>query len=291
MSKRIAYLASNRKVLFTFKVCLVLILILTIFVTCPSLYKKFSMSTPPAASPTLLMVFNGEYAYEAENAFASLKQNVNELIPNLSICVSDEASLSFANTHNLRFFELSKIEGTGNYLSRSMNIMTRRKMECILHLLENDQDVLYFDTDLVFLQNPLSELNTKYDINMQSDECIRPYKHVNLCTGFMYIKSNPKTINFMNQVIDEIVNADYRITDQHAFVELVQAKSLRKWYNFAGVSINVLDVCKFPNGCRYFEGSDKICRQEQALIVHNNHILGLQNKHQRFKEHGLLFNN
>ncbi len=239
--------------------------------------------------PTILMVFNGKHVYEAENAFASIKQNVPELASNIKICVSDDYSLEFAKKHNLSYFQLSQVTDTGEFFSIPMNIMTRRKLECVLTLLENQEDVLYFDTDVVFLKNPLNEINQNYDINIQSDECTRPYKRDQLCTGFMYFKSNPHNIEFINEIIDQIVFYDYKIPDQNALENIAKSKKLLKWYGFKRPSINILDVCKFPNGCRYFNNTDKECTQSQALIIHNNHIVGLQNKYVRFKNNNLLF--
>lgn len=245
--------------------------------------------TALANNPTILMVFNGEYYTEAENSLASIKKHAPELIPNLTICVSDESSRNFAQRHNLRSFELSTITETGSYLSKPMNIMGRRKIECIMALLQQGEDVFYLDTDIVFKGNPIKEFNAAYDLNIQADECFRPYTYNYLCTGFMYIKPNKRTISFFQEIIDEVVSQDYLINDQNALDLLVKTKGLLKFYNLRGLKINVLDVCKFPNGCRYFDKSDKHCKAEDALIIHNNHIVGIQNKRARFEKHGLIF--
>ena len=255
-------------------------------------WTKFSRRFAPISkNPTLLMVFNGEYVSEAENSLASKKKNTPELVDNLTICVSDDSARNFAQKHNLRYFELSTINDTGSYLSVPMNIMGRRKIECVLHLLERGEDVFYFDTDIVFMNNPLSEFNANYDINLQADECSRPYKNKYLCTGFMHLKPNERTISFLYEIIDEVMNTGYKINDQNALDNLVKNKSLMSWYNMNGPSINVLDVCKFPNGCRYFDKSDRFCKPEQALIIHNNHIVGIKNKRARFEKYGLIFSN
>lgn len=266
--------------------------VIVLFVSCALvgavwLYKH--RFTALAKNPTILMVFNGEYYTEAENSLASIKQYAPELIPNLTICVSDESSRDFAQRHSLRSFELSTITETGSYLSKPMNIMGRRKIECIMALLQQGEDVFYLDTDIVFKGNPVKEFNAAYDLNIQADECFRPYTYNYLCTGFMYIKPNTRTISFFQEIIDEVVSQDYRINDQNALDLLVKAKGLLKFSNLRGLKINVLDVCKFPNGCRYFDKSDVHCKAEDALIIHNNHIVGIENKRARFEKHGLIF--
>lgn len=241
------------------------------------------------SNPVILMVFNGEYSSEAENSFASIKKNAPELIPNVTICVSDESSRNFAIKHNLQYFELSTINETGTYLSVPMNIMGRRKIECILHVLRENKEVLYTDTDIVFNSNPINQFNAHYDLNIQADECYKPYTYDYLCTGFMYVRPNAKTLTFFQDIIAEVVKREYAINDQNALDIIVKDHGLLKFSNYKGISINVLDVCKFPNGCRYFDRSDKDCRREQALIIHNNHIVGIKNKYARFEKHGLIF--
>jgi hypothetical protein len=117
----------------------------------------------------------------------------------------------------------------------------------------------------------------------------RPYKHKDLCTGFMYIKANNRTISFFKQDIKEIVQHNYKINDQQALNILVAKQWLLPKLNPFGMSVNVLDVCKFPNGCRYFDRSDRYCKREDALIVHNNYMVGIENKLARFAEFGLIF--
>jgi len=231
--------------------------------------------------PTVLLVFNGHYAQEAENLLASIKTNSPEIVPFITICASDDHSRNFALRHKLRMFEMSTISDTGTYLSRNFNIMTKRKFEAIVHLLELKQDVLYIDTDIVLLTNPFPEMDKSVDLNIQNDQCASPYDLSYLCTGFMYINSNHRTISFFRQAIDEIVKSDYKMCDQCALNLLIKNK-----YE---ISINVLDVCKFPNGCRYFKASDKNCSKRDALIVHNNYLKGIDKKFERFARHGLIF--
>ncbi len=241
---------------------------------------KSSLKVGPKL-PTILLVFNGEYADQAENILASIKKNAPELVPAITICVSDERSKAFALAHKLRSFELGNITATGNYGSKPFNIMMTRKIEGILHLLRLGEDVLYTDTDVVFLANPLKEFDLNCDINIQNDAVSAPYSHANLCAGFMYLKSKDHVIEFLENVIDLIVQHNYAFDDQRAMNNLLQQGH--------PISINVLNESKFANGCRYFDNSDPSCKKEDALIVHNNWITGMESKRKRFEKFGLIF--
>jgi len=249
--------------------------ILVLIVSCIILLNRYY------SQPAVLLVFNGHHDQEAENLLASIKKNARKLLPHIIVCASDDNSKAFATKHHLQFFEMSAITKTGAYLSHNFNIMTKRKFEAILHLLESHKNVLYVDTDVVLLTDPMKELNYKFDINIQNDQCAEPYDISYLCTGFMYINSNNKTISFFKQAINEIVKSDYKLCDQCVLNLLVN--------NNANISVNVLDVCKFPNGCRYFDNTDKNCSKKDALIVHNNYLVGVERKIKRFSDHGLIF--
>src|SRR5690349_12163774 len=89
----------------------------------------------------VLLVFNGQHYIEAENLLASIKKNAPALLPYIQVCVSDSNSKDFAVRNNLRWFEMSTIKKSGGFSSYAMNVMTRRKLEAIIHLLEEKHDV------------------------------------------------------------------------------------------------------------------------------------------------------
>lgn len=241
-------------------------------------YTFYSSSKHPA----ILIVFNGDHDQEAENLFKSIQKNAPSLLPYINVCISDPASEAFAARNNLKSFRMSDIKESGAYKSRAMNIMTKRKFEAVLHLLESKQDVLYSDTDIVFLSNPLPDINLHYDINIQNDLCQPPYHNSYLCTGFIYIKSNARTIAFVKSILARIVQFDFKYGDQITFNSVIRTTK-------HNLKIHALDACKYPNGCRYFEGTDMNCKKSDAVIVHNNYLSGIDNKLRRFKENGLLF--
>lgn len=250
-----------------------------------SFAKLIWLSAQNYASPSILLVFNGHYNIEAKNLFASIKQNAPPLLPQLVVCVSDQSSKEFAIENNLKWFAMDTIEATGTFNTKNMNQMMRRKLEAIVYLLKLNKDVLYVDTDIVFLADPLPYMRTNYDLNIQNDQCFPPYNGSNLCSGFMYIKSTSETIKLFKNAIATIINYKYKMCDQVTLNFLFKQQKLLKK---EPVNIYMLDACKFPNGCRYFENSDKSCRPQDAIIVHNNYIQHDQ-KLGRFQKHNLLF--
>ena len=57
----------------------------------------------------------------------------------------------------------------------------------------------------------------------------------------------------------------------------------------SGLKYGVLDVKEYPNGSRYFNTTDADWKKNTAKMVHNNYIVGLNNKINRFKENNLWF--
>lgn len=273
---------------FTIKIIFVIIFLLIMVALYLGIFNKHNKYD--LSNTNILLVFNGEHGKEAENLLASMQKYTPELIPLIIICVSDNNGKQFAEKHGIPYFSMQTINESGEFMTREMNIMTRRKFEGIVHMLGLQKDVLYIDTDIVLLSDPFKYINLNYDLNVQSDECKAPYKHSYLCTGFMYIKSNSKTKQFFEQAIVEMENSNYKLADQCALNLLIAKDNLLKNANTTKhMSIKVLDVCKFPNGCRYFDGTDEDCSKSDAIIVHNNYLIGIDNKLKRFKEYGLLF--
>ncbi len=250
-----------------------------------------TLPQPPKSDPVILLVFNGDHDIEAENLLASITKNAPQLRKSVVICVSDEKSKAFALNHKLAYFVLDNISDSGGFMTYAMNRMTQRKLEAIVYLLQRDKSVLYVDTDTVFLGNPLSNIDRRYDFNIQIESCHGPYNIHNLCTGIMYVNPKPKTIKFFQQAIKKMQDRNFKnFADQDAINLLVgRQMSVFNMKFWDKITVTTLDICKFPNGCRYFSATEPKCMQSDALIVHNNYLQGIENKMQRFKEHSLIF--
>ena len=88
--------------------------------------------------------------------------------------------------------ESNNPEGAVDYETKYCNKLVRERPTHIL----NDNNVLYCDTNSVWLRNPFRHFVGEFDIWSQQDD-ISTYNRY--CTGFLAIKSNNRTI----QVIEK----------------------------------------------------------------------------------------
>ena len=159
-------------------------------------------------------------------------------------------------------------ESTANFRSASFNKLVSERPSHILRYLEMGNNVLYCDTDTVWLQDPFPYLVGDLDIWAQMDMN-------EFCTGFLAIQSNTRTIQF--------------IKDWKLYMSGRSGKNDQQGFNAMNKSmlrIQKLDNTLFPSGYLYF----KVFSDEQrsnSVVVHNNFILGHDVKVRRFKTFGL----
>ena len=159
-------------------------------------------------------------------------------------------------------------ESAANFRSASYNKLVSERPSHILRYLEMGNDVLYCDTDSVWLQDPFPYLVGDFDIWAQMDM-------TSFCTGFLAIKSNTRT----KQLIKDwklYMSGRSDISNQPRFNAM----------NKSMLRIQKLDTTLFPSGLLYFDKfSDK--QRSNSVVVHNNYIIGHDVKVQRFKKFGL----
>jgi len=151
--------------------------------------------------------------------------------------------------------------------------MVSTRAQHILHHLREGEDVLYTDVDTVWLLDPTDYLNQHADLVAQLDGT--DY----YCTGFMGIRSNARSIQFV----------------EHWGTELAQRPQLNQpIFNHVlrhtdGLQHIALSDALFPNGKQYFETMDKN-KKQAVVVVHNNYIIGHYAKKKRFQDNGLWHN-
>jgi len=97
----------------------------------------------------------------------------------------------------------------------------------------------------------------------------------------MAIKSNNKTLRLIEHWRDGAIRANATTHDQQVFNKIIQAYiTSKKLY------IRRLDNKKFPDGNKYFNRYNETERKD-AVVVHNNYIIGHDKKLTRFQKHGL----
>lgn len=146
--------------------------------------------------------------------------------------------------------------------------IVRTKWKLISDMYEQVQDLCWVDTDIVFIKNFFPVPNKiRHLILVQSDSPGSTF-----CTGFMIFNNTDYCKNLINDCAqnedeDDQINFNLTVRDKYA------------------QHVGVLSPEEFPNGHVYYVQNKK----DQALIVHNNHMLGVDTKINKFKEEGLWY--
>ena len=166
--------------------------------------------------------------------------------------------------------ESNNTESTADFNSKEFNKIVGERPTHILRHLKLGNNVLYCDTDSVWLRNPFPHFIGEFDIWTQMDFSIRMY-----CTGFLAIKCNNRTLPFIEAWKKRMVKLIHT-NDQIGFMHLDKST----------VRINGLKSEFFPAGNQYFRELND-AKYANTVVVHNNFIIGHDRKLERFKNFSL----
>ena len=155
---------------------------------------------------------------------------------------------------------------TFNQNSGFRNIV-RHKWKIIDQVHKEHPNLMWVDTDIVFKENPVELLTGHEEVLFQTDA-----PGSTICTGFMVFNETPEC----RQLVAEC-GADETDDDQLIMNRIALTK-----YND---HVALLSEDLFPNGNVYYQQG----RKENAMIVHNNWMVGVETKINKFKEEGLWF--
>ena len=189
---------------------------------------------------------------EDENCFKKLNELYNNTRPSVTIERSDS----------------DNTESAADFNTKQFNQLVGKRPAHILKKLQLGKNVLYCDTDSVWLRNPFPHLVGEFDIWAQMDK--NKY-----CTGFLSIKCNNRTLQLVEKWKQYMVN-NTSIEDQNGFNQ--QDKT--------SVRIKGLDTDLFPSGVLYFRKLNDT-KYSNVVVVHNNWIVGHDRKIERFKKFNL----
>jgi hypothetical protein len=128
-------------------------------------------------------------------------------------------------------------------------------------------NLMWVDTDIVFKKNPVEILTGSEKILFQGDS-----PGSTLCTGFMVFNDTKECRKLIEECGSDGTDDDQLIMNRIA---------LQKYID----NIAILPEDLFPNGNVYYQQG----RKENAMIVHNNWMVGVETKIQKFKEEKLWF--
>jgi hypothetical protein len=153
------------------------------------------------------------------------------------------------------------------------------KLELIYSILSLNKNVLLIDGDIVFLNDPISDIKwwieeNHIDVHIQNDS-LENHNTTNLCTGYMLIKSTEKMIRLYDCVSEEgkkkYMECAFDNNDQSYFNKFVKPYC----------SFQALTLRKYPNGNAFYKDTS---RRETAVLVHFNWVHG-HIKMAKMKEH------
>ncbi|KAM9973935.1 hypothetical protein ACTFIW_007597 [Dictyostelium discoideum] len=194
-------------------------------------------------------------------------------------------------------------ENAESYGDIGFRAICNEKPLVVLDVLKKGYNVLWTDTDIVWKRDPFIHfyqdinqenqfINDDIDLYVQQDDD-------DICAGFYFIRSNQRTIkfiqdsiNFLNPCIDDQIAMRLFLKSQGINIKsknilLLLSENDKK----DKIRYRLLDKKLFPNGTNYF--NLKITQRDNItpFIIHNNCIIGHRSKKDRFIEYGLWYIN
>lgn len=145
--------------------------------------------------------------------------------------------------------------------------IVKHKWNLINEVHKKHPNLMWVDTDIVFKKNPVELLSGHKEVLFQTDS---PGSRI--CTGFMVFNETPEC----RKLIEEC--SLYHSDDDQLIMNHIGLSKYRQ-------HIKLLSKELFPNGRMYYQENKK----ENAMIVHNNWMVGVENKILKFREEGLWF--
>ena len=155
------------------------------------------------------------------------------------------------------------------------------KLELIYRILSLNKNVLLVDGDIVFLQDPMADIKSWIqqdfiDVHIQNDS-LSNMNTLNMCTGFMLIKSNQKMKHLYDCVSEQgkkkYLECAFDNNDQSYFNKFVKPACI----------FQALSLMKYPNGQAFYNNPSY---KEIATLIHFNWVHG-HIKMAKMKEHKL----
>ena len=141
------------------------------------------------------------------------------------------------------------------------------KWSLIKKIYQEHKNLCWVDTDIVFVENPIELIEGNEEVLFQSDS-----PGSTLCSGFMVFNETKECESLVNEC------GSNEIEDDQLIVNEIALKNYRD-------HIAILSSDLFPNGHVYYNEGKK----KNAVIVHNNFMVGVETKMQKFKEEKLWY--
>ena len=145
--------------------------------------------------------------------------------------------------------------------------IVKNKWSIIQKIYQEHKNLCWVDTDIVFVENPIKYISGHEEVLFQGDS-----PGSTLCSGFMIFNESKECKQMINDCASCEEQDDQLIINDIAINKYPE-------------NIAILNRDLFPNGYAYYtEGKKK-----NAFIVHNNWMVGVDTKIEKFKEEKLWF--
>lgn len=193
--------------------------------------------------------------------------NMNDFIV---ACLDEESFDSLKNYDGSFLYMNQSIKEYQNWtfeLDSGFRNIVRHKWKLINQIHKKYPNLCWVDTDIVFKENPLEIIQGHNEVLFQCD-----HPGSTLCTGFIVFNETEQCRNLVEECGNDEQDDDQLIMNRIA---------LSKYSD----NIALLSEDLFPNGYVYYQKGKK----ENAMIVHNNWMVGVETKIQKFKEENLWY--
>ena len=220
----------------------------------------------------LITLTNDGYIEYTQNLVNSLN---NVGINNIEIFAVGKKSYNHFTKQNIQtnllssnFF--SNVNKFQEWRSRNFNKLMFIKLSIIYESLLQNEKVLFTDGDIVFLKNPIKEIDAmpikdmigQYDYNPSE-------KNKTLCAGFMLVKNTENSLNLFNpsNVPKDLLDLNPKNNDHFDDQRYINQ-------NLKSIDFNYFDIDKYPNGLYYYNNFKSL----DPSIIHFNYIVGSEKK-------------
>ncbi|GAM28636.1 hypothetical protein SAMD00019534_118120 [Acytostelium subglobosum LB1] len=161
----------------------------------------------------------------------------------------------------------------------------------VLDVLKRGYNVLWTDTDIVWLSDPFTAFQQAAyaaGIDYQRDiDLIIQQDDDDVCAGFYYIRSNATSISYMEQVIAFLNPIVDDQISMRKFLKELATPAVSGAPQTGKLRVFKLPRTTFPNGTAYFNLKLPQRANIEPVIIHNNCIIGHRSKRERFIDYGL----
>lgn len=172
----------------------------------------------------------------------------------------------------------SKEIGAFGFRDQAYKKMMAQRPAIIHRLLKSGLNIIFSDVDVVWRKNPIPYFHKQFKNDHGEDvHIIAQPDGPWLCAGFVIYRFFPETIAHVDLWRKGLEGKESR--NQLLFNDLIKRPDLN-------IRAEALPSKYFPDGISYFHHMSEEERNE-AVVVHNNFVVGYRKKVQRFKKFGL----